>query len=108
MDKDIEIVNKIVRLIKNRLDELEKKNLVNRKNCGSEEGISVDCVCISIVNVDRKKFKDVLEGFQFFWEKIMVDYKEMVECWYFIVIGERGDDVMIECIIDIGESEMFL
>lgn len=108
MDKDIETVNKTARSIKNRLDELEKKNLANRKNRGSEEGTSVDRVCTSIVNADRKKLKDVLEGFQLLREKIMADYKETVERRYFTVTGERGDDATIERIIDTGESETFL
>eukprot|EP00246_Nothoceros_aenigmaticus_P011584 TRINITY_DN3210_c0_g1_i1.p1 TRINITY_DN3210_c0_g1~~TRINITY_DN3210_c0_g1_i1.p1 ORF type:complete len:306 (-),score=63.15 TRINITY_DN3210_c0_g1_i1:776-1693(-) len=108
MDKDIEAVSKTARSIKQRLENLEKKNLANRKNPGYEEGTGNDRLCTSIINAERKKLKDLLEGFQVLREKIMTDYKETVERRYFTITGERADDATIEHIIDTGESETFL
>ncbi|KAJ4729886.1 putative Syntaxin [Melia azedarach] len=108
MDADVAQVLKRVKVIKGKLEALEKSNAANRKMPGCGPGSSVDRTRTSVVAGLGKKLKDVMDDFQQLRAKMTAEYKETVERRYFTVTGEKADEQMIENLISSGESENFL
>lgn len=108
MDSDVEQVLKQVKVIKGKLEALEKSNAANRKAPGCGPGSSVDRTRTSVVAGLGKKLKDTMDDFQHLRAKMTAEYKETVERRYFTVTGQQADEQMIEKLISSGESENFL
>ncbi|MCL7031233.1 hypothetical protein MKW94_000840 [Papaver nudicaule] len=108
MDADVAQVLKRVKIIKGKLEALEKSNEAQRKLPGSGPGSSADRTRISVVSGMGKKLKDMMDEFQTFRGKMNVEYKETVERRYFTITGEKPDEELIENLISSGESENFL
>eukprot|EP01018_Ginkgo_biloba_P018193 Gb_27100 [translate_table: standard] len=108
MDKDVEVVLKKARVIKGKLEALDKANIANRRLPGCGQGTPTDRTRTSIVNGLRKKLKDLMGDFQILRQKIMGEYRETIERRYYTVTGEHADEETIETIISTGESETFL
>ncbi|KAL5861176.1 hypothetical protein ACOSQ4_002472 [Xanthoceras sorbifolium] len=105
MDSDVEQVLKRVKVIKIKLEALEKSNAAQRKAPGCGPGSSVDRTRTYVVAGLGKKLKDAMDNFQQLRAKIRAD--ETVERRYFTVTGEKVNEV-IENLISSGESENFL
>lgn len=108
MDSDVEQVLKRVKVIKGKLEALEKSNAANRKVPGCGPGSSVDRTRTSVVAGLGKKLKDTMDDFQHLRAKMTAEYKETIERRYFTVTGQQADEQMIENLISSGESENFL
>ncbi|KAG9159564.1 hypothetical protein Leryth_013544 [Lithospermum erythrorhizon] len=108
MDADIAQVLKRVKLIKGKLESLDKLNIANRKLPGCGPGSSADRTRTSVVSGLGKKLKDMMDDFQTLRAKMNEEYKETVARRYFTVTGEQAEDEMIENLISSGESESFL
>ncbi|XP_010543067.1 PREDICTED: syntaxin-123-like [Tarenaya hassleriana] len=108
MDSDVELVLKRVKMIKSKLEAVEKANAAQRKVPGCGPGSSVDRTRTSVVSGLGKKLKDMMDDFQGLRAKISSEYKETVERRYFTVTGQRADEETIEKLISSGESEGFL
>ncbi|KAJ7564404.1 hypothetical protein O6H91_02G016000 [Diphasiastrum complanatum] len=108
MDKDVEMVLKTARVLKKKLEDIEKSNIANRRTPGCEEGTPTDRTRTAITGSLRKKLKDLMGEFQVLREKIMGEYKETIERRYYTVTGKNADEETIEHIIETGESETFL
>ncbi|KAJ0051550.1 hypothetical protein Pint_02174 [Pistacia integerrima] len=108
MDSDVEQVLKRVKVIKAKLEALEKSNAAQRKLPGCGPGSSVDRTRTSVVAGLGKKLKDLMDDFQQFRAKMTSEYKETVERRYFTITGQKADEQMIENLISSGESENFL
>ncbi|KAI9121126.1 hypothetical protein K1719_008159 [Acacia pycnantha] len=108
MDKDVEQVLKRVKIIKGKLEALEKSNAANRNLAGCGPGSSADRTRTSVVSGLGKKLKDLMDDFQGLRARMQNEYKETIERRYFTITGEKADEETIENLIASGESESFL
>lgn len=108
MDADVSKVLKRVKVIKGKLEALEKSNEAHRKIPGCGPGSSADRTRMSVVGGMGKKLKDMMDEFQSLRARMNSEYKETVGRRYFTITGEKPDDQMIENLISSGESENFL
>lgn len=108
MDSDVEHVLKRVKLIKGKLEALERSNAAHRNLPGSGPGSSADRTRTSVVSGLGKKLKTLMDDFQGLRGRMQLEYKETVERRYFTITGERASEETIENLISSGESESFL
>ncbi|XP_011042574.1 PREDICTED: syntaxin-121 [Populus euphratica] len=108
MDADVALALKKAKLIKVRLEALDRSNAANRTLPGCGLGSSSDRTRTSVVNGLRKKLKDLMDGFNGLRQKISTEYRETVQRRYFTVTGENPDEKTIDLLISTGESETFL
>ncbi|CAN1133892.1 SYP121 [Linum perenne] len=108
MDADVSTALKKAKLIKVRLESLDRSNAANRSLPGCGPGSSSDRTRTSVVNGLRKKLKDSMESFTALREKISSEYRETVERRFFTVTGENPDEKTLDRLISTGESETFL
>ncbi|KAF3451558.1 hypothetical protein FNV43_RR07653 [Rhamnella rubrinervis] len=108
MDKDVEQVLKRVKVIKGKLEALERSNAAQRNLPGCGPGSSADRTRTSVVSGLGKKLKDMMNDFQGLRTRMNTEYKETVERRYFTITGEKASEETIENLISSGESESFL
>ncbi|KAJ6864693.1 syntaxin-121 [Populus alba x Populus x berolinensis] len=108
MDGDVALALKKAKLIKVRLEAVDRSNAANRTLPGCGAGSSSDRTRTSVVNGLRKKLKDLMDGFNGLRQKISTEYRETVQRRYFTVTGENPDEKTIDLLISTGESETFL
>ncbi|GMJ09490.1 PENETRATION1, syntaxin of plants 121, SYNTAXIN RELATED PROTEIN 1 [Hibiscus trionum] len=108
MDADVAMALKKAKLIKVRLEALDRSNAANRTFPGCGPGSSSDRTRTSVVNGLRKKLKDSMESFSGLRENISSEYRETVQRRYFTVTGENPDEKTLDLLISTGESESFL
>ncbi|KAI5070088.1 hypothetical protein GOP47_0014431 [Adiantum capillus-veneris] len=66
MEAHVDEVIKITRIVKEKLEKLDKENIVNRKKTGCEEGTSVDRSRVSLTLSLKRKLQNLLKDFQIF------------------------------------------
>ncbi|GMJ14752.1 PENETRATION1, syntaxin of plants 121, SYNTAXIN RELATED PROTEIN 1 [Hibiscus trionum] len=108
MDGDVAMALKKAKLIKIRLEALDRSNAANRSLPGCGPGSSSDRTRTSVVNGLRKKLKDSMESFNELRERISSEYRDIVQRRYFTVTGENPDEKTLDLLISTGESETFL
>ncbi|OMO65095.1 hypothetical protein COLO4_31571 [Corchorus olitorius] len=108
MDLDVEQVLKRVKIIKGKLEGLERSNAASRNVPGCGPGSSADRTRTSVVSGLGKKLKDLMDDFQGLRARMQSEYKETVERRYFTITGQKADEDTIENLISSGESESFL
>ncbi|KAG7958380.1 hypothetical protein I3843_10G018500 [Carya illinoinensis] len=108
MDADVSLALKKAKLIKIKLEALDRSNAANRSLPGCGRGSSSDRTRTSVVNSLRKKLKDSMESFNTLRQQISSEYRETVQRRYFTVTGENPDDKTVDLLISTGESETFL
>ncbi|KAG2320054.1 hypothetical protein Bca4012_053723 [Brassica carinata] len=108
MDADVGQVLKRVKIIKQKLEALEKANANSRNVPGCGPGSSTDRTRSSVVSGLGKKLKDLMDSFQSLRARMNDEYKETVERRYFTITGEQADEQTIDNLIASGESENFL
>ncbi|XVE66245.1 hypothetical protein DITRI_Ditri08aG0064900 [Diplodiscus trichospermus] len=107
MNSNIEHVLKRVKVIKKKIEALERSNAAHRKLPGCGPGSSADRTRTSVVSGLGNKLKDMMDDFLGLRAKMAEEYKETLERRYFTVTGEKADEEMIENLIASGESETF-
>ncbi|KAL3825655.1 hypothetical protein ACJIZ3_021684 [Penstemon smallii] len=105
MEKDVDEVGKIARLIKSKVEELDKENLSNRQKPGCGKGSGVDRSRTATTVALKKKFKDRMSEFQTLRENIHQEHRDVVERRVFTVTGTRADEETIDNLIETGDSE---
>ncbi|PWA81411.1 t-SNARE [Artemisia annua] len=108
MDSDFTQLLKIVKVIKGKLEALDKSNVENRKIPGCGPGSSADRTRTSVVSGLGKKLKIMMDDFQELRAQINDEYKETIGRRYFTITGEKANDELIEDLISSGKSEDFL
>ncbi|TYI43291.1 hypothetical protein ES332_A01G158300v1 [Gossypium tomentosum] len=108
MDSDLNMALQKAKLIKARLEALDRSSDTIRNMPGCGPGSSSDRTRTSVVNGLRKKLKDSMESFNSLREKISSEYRETVERRYFTVTGENPDVQTLDLLISTGESETFM
>lgn len=108
MDADVTNVLKRVKIIKGKLEALDRSNVENRKIPGCGAGSSTDRTRTSVVGGLGKKLKTMMDEFQNLRTKMNDEYKETVGRRYFTITGEQANEELIENLISSGEGENFL
>ncbi|XP_076939955.1 syntaxin-125-like [Bidens hawaiensis] len=108
MDADVSQVLKKVRVIKGKIEALDKANISHRKLPGCGPGSSTDRTRTSVVSGLGKKLKSMMDDFQSLRKRMNEEYKETVARRYFTITGEKPDDDVIENLIANGEGEDFM
>ncbi|KAJ0857773.1 putative target SNARE coiled-coil domain, syntaxin domain, syntaxin/epimorphin [Helianthus annuus] len=106
MENDVDEVGRIARIIKAKIEELDKENLTNRQKPGCGQGTGVDRSRTATTLALKKKFKDKVTEFQTLRENIHQEHRAVVERRVFTVTGTRADEeVTIDRLIETGDSE---
>ncbi|KAI9090702.1 hypothetical protein K1719_028555 [Acacia pycnantha] len=108
MDGDVALALKKAKLIKVKLEALERSNAatLDLPDCGP--GSSSDRTRTSVVNGLKKNLKDSMDSFNELRQRISAEHRETVQRRYFTVTGESPDEKTIDLLISTGESETFL
>ncbi|KAM0045399.1 putative target SNARE coiled-coil domain, syntaxin domain, syntaxin/epimorphin [Helianthus debilis subsp. tardiflorus] len=105
MENDVDEVGRIARIIKAKIEELDKENLTNRQKPGCGQGTGVDRSRTATTLALKKKFKDKVTEFQTLRENIHQEHRAVVERRVFTVTGTRADEETIDRLIETGDSE---
>ncbi|KAL5999221.1 hypothetical protein ACLOJK_040671 [Asimina triloba] len=108
MDADIAQALRRAKLIKVKLEALDRANAANRSLPGCGPGSSTDRTRTSVVSGLRKKLLDTMEKFSQLRQQVAAEYKETIERRYYTVTGEKPDDQTVDLLISTGQSENFL
>ncbi|KAL2327344.1 hypothetical protein Fmac_020771 [Flemingia macrophylla] len=108
MDADVSAALKKAKLIKLKLEALDRSNAANRNLPGCGPGSSSDRTRTSVVNGLKKKLKDSMDTFNEIRHLVSSEYRQTVQRRYFTVTGENPDDKTLDLLISTGESETFL
>ncbi|KAI4300542.1 hypothetical protein L6164_033910 [Bauhinia variegata] len=108
MDTDVGLALKKAKIVKVKLEALERSNAANRSLPGCSPGSSSDRTRTSVVNGLKKKLKDSMESFNNLRQHISSEYRVTVQRRYFSVTGENPDEKTLDLLISTGESETFL
>ncbi|KAL7092302.1 hypothetical protein ACP275_12G157500 [Erythranthe tilingii] len=108
MDADVAASLKKAKLVKVKLEALDRSNAANRSVPGCGPGSSSDRTRTSVVNGLRKKLHDAMNRFNDLRQKMGLEYRETVQRRYFTVTGENPDEKLLDSLIETGESENFL
>ncbi|KAF2284978.1 hypothetical protein GH714_033970 [Hevea brasiliensis] len=105
MEKDVDEVGKTARIVKAKLEAINRDNLANRQKSGCEKGTGVDRARMNVTNALIKRFRDLMTEFQTLRQKIQDEYREVVERRVITVTGTRPDEETIDHLIETGNSE---
>ncbi|XP_058179090.1 syntaxin-112 [Rhododendron vialii] len=109
MDSDINFVLRKAKIIKTRLELLDKSNGENRRlSVVFREGSAVDRMRISVTNGLRTKLRDTMNNFQSLRDKVLSDHKEYLRRRCYNATGQvPGEDVVEKMVSESGKVEVF-
>ncbi|MCL7045370.1 hypothetical protein MKW94_007071 [Papaver nudicaule] len=109
MDSDMVAVLRKAKIIKARLESLDKSNVTNREiSLMYREGSPVDRTRISVTNGLRIKLRGLMNDFKTLRERIVLEHKEGLKRRYFNATGEKpSDEVIDKMISEGGQVEIF-
>ncbi|KAK9165505.1 hypothetical protein Scep_000696 [Stephania cephalantha] len=109
MDSDMVTVLRKAKIIKSRLESLDKSNLANRNLLPTYiEGSPIDRTRISVTNGLRIKLRDMMNEFQALRDRISADHRESLKRRYFNATGlEPSDEEIDKIIATRGQVEVF-
>ncbi|MFS8008901.1 putative syntaxin domain-containing protein [Helianthus anomalus] len=101
MDNDVALSLKKAKLIKNRLEALDRSSDANRNLPGCGPGSSTDRTRISVVNGLRKQLQSSMKAFTELRQKMASEHRETVQRRYFKIMKFKiMKFTLILCIID--------
>lgn len=103
MDSDVAEALKAAKLVKVRLEALDRSNEASLRVLGHRVGSASERTRTSVVNGMRNKLKERIQEFNELRRRIREDYRETVGRRYFTVTGEMPDDRTLDTIISTGE-----
>lgn len=108
MDADVAAAIKKAKVVKLRLESLDRANAANRSVAGCGPGSSTDRTRTSVVAGLRKKLRDAMEAFSSLRSRITSEYRDTVARRYFTVTGAQPDEATLDTLAETGEGERFL
>ncbi|WOL05091.1 hypothetical protein Cni_G13814 [Canna indica] len=108
MDADVALALKKAKLIKLRLESLDRANAAHRAIPGCGPGSSADRARTSIVAALRGKLRDAMDSFAELRRRVAAEYRETVARRYYTVMGEAANEAMVETLVATGEGERIL
>jgi len=108
MDADVAAAIKKAKVVKLRLESLDRANAANRSVPGCGPGSSTDRTRTSVVAGLRKKLRDSMESFSSLRSRVAAEYRDTVARRYFTVTGAQPDEATLDALAESGEGERFL
>ncbi|KAI4369130.1 hypothetical protein MLD38_017614 [Melastoma candidum] len=108
MDSDMAEALDTAKIVKVRLEALDRHNAASSRVQGHGVGSSSEGTRTLVVNGLRKQLRQRIQEFNQLRERIREEYRETVGRRYFTVTGEFPDDKMLDAMISTGQSETFL
>ncbi|CAH9098933.1 unnamed protein product [Cuscuta epithymum] len=108
MDEGVSGALKKAKIVKVRLEALDRSNAANRSIPGCGPGSSTDRTRSSVVSGLRKNLVDSMNRFNELRQKMAAEYRETVQRRYRTVTGEAPEEAVLDDLISTGESETFL
>ncbi|KAJ1293297.1 hypothetical protein BS78_01G056900 [Paspalum vaginatum] len=108
MDADVSAAIKKAKVVKLRLEALERANAANRSVPGCGPGSSTERTRSSVVSGLRKKLHDSMESFSSLRSRIASEYRDTVARRYFTVTGAQPDEATLDALAESGEGERIL
>ncbi|KAK9667305.1 hypothetical protein RND81_14G246900 [Saponaria officinalis] len=105
MEKDVDEVQKIARLIKSKIEDLDRDNLSSLQKPGCGKGTAIERTRTTQTVQLKKKLRDKMAEFQTLRENVHQEYREVVERRVYTVTGQRADEETIDQLIETGNSE---
>ncbi|KAK9699308.1 hypothetical protein RND81_08G166400 [Saponaria officinalis] len=105
MEKDVDEVQKIARLIKTKIEDLDKDNLSSLQKPGCGKGTAIERARTTQTVQLKKKLRDKMAEFQKLRENVQQEYREVVERRVYTVTGQRADEETVDRLIETGNSE---
>ncbi|KAK2991695.1 hypothetical protein RJ640_016401 [Escallonia rubra] len=110
INSDMVTVLRKAKIIKTRLESLDRSNLANRSlSLAYREGSPIDRTRMSVTNGLRMKLKDMMNDFQALREKTVAEHKEGIKRRYYAATGEEPSEEVIEKMVSgsgqVGISE---
>ena len=97
MESDIVAVLRKAKIVKARLESLDRSNISNRRVSELyKEGSPVDRTRIPVTNGSRVKLREIMNEFQILRQKILSDYKNDLKRRYYTATGEEPSEEEIE------------
>ncbi|OUZ99085.1 Target SNARE coiled-coil domain [Macleaya cordata] len=107
MDSDMVTVLRKAKIIKVRLEALDKSNVVNRTiSMSYREGSHIDRTRMSVTNGLRIKLRDLMNDFNTLREVIVSDHKEGLKRRYLNATGEVPSEEVIEKMMSEGVEQV--
>lgn len=106
MDADVALALKKAKVVKLKLEALDRSNAANRSLPGCGPGSSSDRTRTSVVSGLKKKLKDSMDSFNELRQQISSEYRETVQRRYFTVTGENPDDKTLDLLISTGNVNL--
>lgn len=105
MDADMALILRNAKIIKARLQLLDRSNITNRNlSKNFAEGSMVDRTRLSVTNGVRSKLRELMNGFQMLRDEIVADHKENLKRRYFNTTGEEATEEVIEKMLSDGDK----
>ncbi|KAL9230818.1 hypothetical protein vseg_006118 [Gypsophila vaccaria] len=105
MEKDVDEVQKIARIIKSKIEDLDKDNLSSLQKPGRGKGTAIERTRTTQTVQLKKKLRDRMAEFQKLRENVQQEYREVIERRVYTVTGQRADEETIDRLIETGNSE---
>lgn len=103
INSDMVTILRKAKIIKTRLEMLDKSNITNRSlSAAYREGSHIDRTRTSVTHGLRVKLKDMMNDFQSLREKIVAEHKEGLRKRYYSAMGEQPSEEMVEKMISDG------
>lgn len=102
MDSDVTLSLEKAKLVKARLELLDRSNEESRSLVDCGPGSSSDRTRLAVVGGLRKNLKDSMVRFNELREMISLEYRATVQRRYFTVTGEKADDKTVDLLISTG------
>lgn len=107
MDSDMVSVLRKAKIVKAKLEALDKSNVGNRKlSVAYAQGTVVDRTRVNMTNGLRVKLRDIMNDFQALREKILSDYKDCLRRRYYNETGKEPTEEVIEKMISGGSGKV--
>ncbi|KAA3475662.1 syntaxin-112 [Gossypium australe] len=108
MESDTVSILRKAKIVKARLESLDKSNANNRRLSEAyKEGTYLDRTRISVTNGLRANLKQMMNDFQALREKILSDHKEDLKRRYYTATGEFPTEDMLEKAVSGSENDRF-
>lgn len=104
MDADVAAAIKKAKVVKLRLESLDRANAANRSVAGCGPGSSTDRTRTSVVAGLRKKLRDAMESFSSLRSRITSEYRDTVARRYFTVTGSQPDEATLDTLAETSRA----
>ncbi|KAM3363115.1 syntaxin [Capsicum galapagoense] len=107
MDSDMVSVLRKTKIVKAKLEALDKSNVANRKlSVAYAEGTVVDRTRVNMTNGLRIKLRDIMNDFQTLRGKVLSDYKDCLRRRYYNETGQEPTEEVIEKMVSGGSGKV--